>query len=907
LAAAAGEAVTLVSGTKLGPYEIVSPLGAGGMGEVYRARDTRLGRDVAIKVLPQHLSANPEVRARFEREAKTVSALHHPNICTLFDVGREGETDYLVMELVEGETLSQRLTRGPLAPAEVLKLGAQIADALDRAHRAGVIHRDLKPGNVMVTKNGAKLMDFGLARATGLAGPASGVTVLAMTQSPTMAAPLTAEGTIVGTFQYMSPEQLEGKESDARSDLWALGCVLYEMTTGKRAFDGASQASLIGAIMHTEPAPMTALAPMSPPALERVVRQCLAKDPDERWQSAGDVRRELEWIATGSASVSGVAAAATVSAPMRASGARLAWTVAAVLATALVTLAVITLRAPRETAMNLHVAITPPEGATVLDDNSNAFVSPDGSAVVFLAADSTGVSQLWLRELSEATAHPLPGTQQGTLPFWSPDCGFIGFFADGKLKKVDRGGRNVQVLCDAPDGRGGAWNRRGVIVFAPASNGPLMQVADGGGEATVLLTPDSTRKERGMRFPQFLPDGDHFLYVTLSPDSLATRMGSLSSRDTRWIITAEAKAVYAPPHYLLYMRSGAILAQRFDRGSLRRSDRPEVVAAAAEGGQYTGCPTFSVSDNGVLVQRHRSNASRQFAWLDREGRRLGVVPVPAADYNYAELSPDDRSVATCIGTSSDGSADVWTIDLNRALSTRLTSDFPFCERPIWSPDGKWVIFSVLAREGRMLVRRLASGAGPADTVWAGTTPFSQATSCAPDGRSIVIRDLDPRTGEDLWILALEGHRERRPLLVSSAHEEDGIVSPDSRWLAFRSTESGRSELYVQSYPTAEAKLRVSTDGAGQPRSPFGRAFWRRDGRELVYVGGDGVSVMSAAFDPKGGPHVSAPLPLFRIPSGCQELVATSDLKRFLILEDRATKESGSVQMIVNWPAILERH
>ncbi|HUK63307.1 MAG TPA: serine/threonine-protein kinase, partial [Dongiaceae bacterium] len=317
--------MSLATGARLGPYEIVAPLGAGGMGEVYRARDTRLGRDVAVKVLPQHLSANPEVRARFEREAKTVSALNHPNICTLFDVGRDGGADYLVMELVEGETLGERLLRGPLATAEVLKLGAQIADALDRAHRAGVIHRDLKPGNVMLTKTGAKLMDFGLARATGLAGAAGGATVLAVTQSPTMAVPLTAEGTIVGTFQYMSPEQLEGKESDARSDLWALGCVLYEMATGKRAFEAASQASLIGAIMHTEPAPMTTLAPMSPPALERVAKQCLAKDPDERWQTAGDVRRELEWIATGSSSVSGVAAIGAITG-RRVAGARLAWT-----------------------------------------------------------------------------------------------------------------------------------------------------------------------------------------------------------------------------------------------------------------------------------------------------------------------------------------------------------------------------------------------------------------------------------------------------------------------------------------------------------------------------------------------------------------------------------------------------
>jgi serine/threonine protein kinase/Tol biopolymer transport system component len=894
----------LSAGTRLGPYEILAPLGSGGMGEVYRARDSRLGRDVAIKVLPQHLNASPEVRARFEREARTVSSLNHPSICTLFDVGREGDTDYLVMELIEGETLAQKLQKGALPAADVLKLGAQIADALDRAHRAGVIHRDLKPGNVMLTKSGAKLMDFGLARATGLAGPAgaSGATVLAMTQSPTMAAPLTAEGTIVGTFQYMSPEQLEGKEADARSDIWALGCVLYEMATGARAFEGATQASLIGAIMRDVLRPMSQLAPMSPPGLERLVLQCVAKDPEERWQSAGDIRRELDWVASGSSA----AAMPAVGARRRVSRERLAWSLVAALVVLLAGVTLFVLRAPRGAARNMHVTLPAPETAMIDDDDANVRISPDGHAVTFIATDSSGASQLWMRELSEPAARPLPGTQQANLPFWSPDSRFIGFFADGKLKKVDLAGRNVQILCDAPDGRGGTWSPRGVIVFAPASTGPLQRVSAGGGVAAVATVLDTTLREEGHRFPSFLPDGNHFLYLSMTGgDSLATRLASLSDRATKWVISAEGVAVYAPPGFLLYVRSGAILAERFEPGAARPNGEPRVLAPTPNGSRFTGAPPFSVSQEGVLVERHRTLGVRGMGWLDRGGRRIGEVPVPAASYGDLTLSPDDRQIALT-QFSSQGSVDVWTIDLARGISNRLTSDLVFCEKPLWSPDGRWVAFSALTAGKRKLYRKLATGAGDAEVLWEGRTTFTDPASWSGDGRTLVFRDLDPKTGEDIWRLPLEGERRPAPLLHSTSHEEDANLSPDGHWLSYRSNESGRAELYVQSFPTPEAKFRISTEGGGtQSRSNLGKAFWRRDGRELVYVGGDGVTVLSVPVEIAGGFHAGTPRPLFRLPAGCVELVPTSDLQRFLVLEDRSTKESGSIQMIVDWPAELK--
>ena len=542
------------------------------MGEVYRARDTRLGREVAIKVLPQHLSSNPEVRARFEREAKAVSSLNHPNVCVLHDVGREGETDYLVMELIEGETLAARLAKGPLPGPDVLKVGAQIADALDRAHRAGVMHRDLKPGNIMLTKSGAKLMDFGLARATGLAGPESG-SGLAMTTSPTLAQPLTAEGTIVGTFQYMSPEQLEGRETDARSDIWALGCVLYEMATGRRAFEGTSQASLIGSIMHKDPAPMTQLAPMSPPSLERLVRQCLAKDPTERWQSAGDVRRELEWIA-GSASQAGTAAAP----PSRRRGVPRGLAgllVGVAIAAAALLFAFGPWHKSRTETPLVRFELNAPEGTT-LKNTAEPALSPDGTSIVFGVTDAAGVDRLYFRALASPDARVVPGTEGAALPFWSPDGRMLGYFANAKLFKVALDGSAPIALCDAPDGRGGAWSPDGTIVFAPNNQGSIVRVPANGGKPVEVTKLDKTRGERGHRYPQFLPDGKHFLYVAVGVgDDVVTYAASLDGGDAVKVCQAGSAGRWASPAFLLYLDRGVnsdrrrLLAQRFDPATLR--------------------------------------------------------------------------------------------------------------------------------------------------------------------------------------------------------------------------------------------------------------------------------------------------------------------------------------------------
>jgi hypothetical protein len=480
--------VTLAAGSKLGPYEILGQIGAGGMGEVYRAKDARLERTVAVKVLPPHLSASPESRQRFEREAKTISQLSHPHICAIYDVGQEGETEYLVMELLEGETLSDRLAKGPLPFEQTLRYGTEIADALDKAHRQGIVHRDLKPGNVMLTKSGVKLLDFGLAKAMAPAVQQSSLTSL-----PTMmgtANNLTQEGTILGTFQYMAPEQLEGKEADARTDIFAFGCVLYEMATGRKAFSGATQASLISAILRDDPQPISQVQPMSPPSLDHVVKACLAKDPEERRQSAHDIASELKWIGEGSG-VSG--APATLVGPHRPGHGRMAWGIAALAVIGALAWTFFLVRRPSATMPGLRVAVLAPDGTT----SYGAFaLSPDGRQVAFIATGADGRDTLYVRSLDSLEARSLPGTEDAAYPFWSPDSASLGFFAKRRLKRIDVGGGPPRDLADVTDPRGGTWGRDGVIVFAPSGGSGLVRIAAAGGAVTTVTELDPSDKRR---------------------------------------------------------------------------------------------------------------------------------------------------------------------------------------------------------------------------------------------------------------------------------------------------------------------------------------------------------------------------------------------------------------------------
>ncbi|HET6372922.1 MAG TPA: protein kinase, partial [Candidatus Polarisedimenticolia bacterium] len=718
----------LASGTRLGPYEILSAVGAGGMGEVYRAKDTRLDRVVAIKVLPESATANTELRERFEREARAVSSLNHPHICTLHDIGRHEGIDFLVMEFVEGETLAERLTKGPLPVERALRISVEIADALDKAHRLGIVHRDLKPANIILAKTGAKLLDFGLAKAreAGPAGPPGSLTGMA-----TQRRDLTAEGAIVGTLQYMAPEQLEGKDADTRTDLFALGLVLYEMITGRKAFEGKSQASLIAAIMHLDPVAISQLVPLSPPALERAVRRCLAKDPDERWQTAHDLMMELRWI-----SESGLQAEA-VPAGGRRAGIReiAAWAAAALLlAVAVVRPFLAPAAAP---AQLVRASVAPPDKTSFSVTNdfaSSLSLSPDGKMMTFTVADAGGKRSLWLRPLDSANARPIAGAEAGLYPFWSPDGKFLAFFAEGKLKKVDVTGGPAVTICDAPEARGGTWNAAGVILFEPHWREPIHKVQASGGASVPITTLDAAKSETTHRYPSFLPDGRHFLYmagshiVDLKSPLNTIYVASLDGGDRKALVSARSNAVYASG-YLLYLNDRFLVAHPFDPDRLELTGDPISLAEDVhyESSFFRG--VFAVSANGVLAFAPSVlHDPIRPTWYDREGKALGSLTEEQILWQ-ARLSPDGGSVALVIGDPSD----IWIYEIARGIKTRLTTD-PLNENdPVWSPDGKrlayWSDRNIL---GDVYEKRLDDTGS--ETALLATPDDESPTGWSPDGR-----------------------------------------------------------------------------------------------------------------------------------------------------------------------------
>jgi len=891
--------MTLTPGTRLGPYEIVAPLGAGGMGEVYRAKDTRLGREVAVKVLPQHLSASPEVRARFEREARTISGLNHPHICTLHDVGREGDTDYLVMELVEGETLAQRLAKGALPTAEVLRLGAQVADALDRAHRAGVIHRDLKPGNVMLTKSGAKLMDFGLARAVGLAGPPGSASMATMTHSPTMAAPLTAEGTILGTFQYMSPEQLEGVEADARSDIWALGCVLYEMATGKRVFEGRSQATLISAIMTAQPPPVSQVAPMSPPALDRLVSACLAKDPADRVQSAHDVKLQLQWAAEGGSQAGAPAIAGSV----RARGGRRFLRTALPLAVGLIGLVAlayaVSLHRPQPSGL-LSVQVPVPPDLALSEFWSAHAISPDGAAVVARGRRDAGVNVLWTWDLRTAAVRELPGTEQGFFPAWSPDSRAIAYFrqnVDGLFRQPAAGGPPTRI-CAAAWGRGVSWGNRDIIVFAPNATGPLLSVPAGGGAVTEATELDAARRETAHRFPCFLPDGEHFLFAALprGAEGFPIYVGSLSSRKVKLVMTADCAPVYAEPGYLVFVQDGKILAQRFDLKRHEPVGEKLAIAEAPPASDFTAEPVASASRDHRLLYPVISLPPSRLEWLDRSGVSTATIGLPEGHWSLGALSHDGRLASAANGR------DLWQVDLERAIPARLSTDMVWPLATAWSPDGRRLAFDAASR-GRSGIVMMNVGGGGADTLRALDAVFQEVADWAPDGRSLLVAAISSVGSQasdsswDLWTVPLDGGVPT-PWLATGAFERWGQFSPDGRWVLYDVFERGLVDIYLDTWPTPGRRVAMAAGTSGG-------SMWGRDGREVLYVDaqGDLVSVPLEFVD--GDVRPGRTTRLFREPEGMTG-IATNDGERFLISRTIAAPAGTSLQLILDWTELLPR-
>jgi serine/threonine protein kinase len=856
------------------------------MGEVYRGRDTRLGRDVAIKILPASIAQNEQFRARFEREAKTISSLNHPNICTLFDVGHEEGTHFLVMEMIEGESLADRIQKGALPPDQVLRYGAQIAEALDRAHKQGITHRDLKPGNVMLTKTGAKLLDFGLARPASDSGIVHG-----LTEMPTQAKPLTQEGTILGTFQYMAPEQLEGQEADARTDIFALGALLYEMATGRRAFEGTSKTSLIAAIVSSQPAPISSVAAMTPPALDRVVRKCLEKDPDDRWQSAHDVASELRWISE-AGSQAGVATTVTV---RRKSRERIAWTLAALLAVTTGVIAFVHARAPKPRLARLTIS-APPE-VTISQKEGNVAVSPDGSRVVFVGSDVSGRGGLWVRSLSDTTPRLLPKTTDATYPFWSPDSHYVAFFAEGKLKRVPAAGGDVDEICAASDGRGGAWSSKGVIVFAPTVGSALMRVSADGGEPVAVTALDPSKKEDSHRFPSFMPDGERFLFYSMDSGGAGNiKVGSLESPKSTLLLKAERSAVYAEPGYIVYGNGDRILARRFDPKSLEIKGEPERLPDAAPAVVNSGDRVASVSENGVMVIAAAPDTNMRLAWLDRQGQTVGTIPLPAGSFANPQISPDSSHVALEMSTG-DSVCDLWVVDLARGAPTRLTFGPALNRRPTWSPDGKQVVFQSNRKGPFDLYVRQLSGAGGDAVLWAAPMNWKEPYSWSPDGSTVAFAGLGPESGFDILLASTAKPTKVTTFLQTPATEGWPVISPDGRWLAYTSNESGRFEIYVQSFPTPGTKYQVTTSGGN-------KVSWTQGGRELIYTTLDGA-LGAVPVTLGDGLQFGAAVQLFT-PSRNEGIDVSPDGQRFLAVVPANAANAQSLTVVLNWTEGLKK-
>jgi Tol biopolymer transport system component len=903
--------MSLSPGTRLGPYEIVAALGAGGMGEVYRARDTRLNRDVAVKMLPEIFAGNEQFRQRFQREAEAISSLNHPHICTLHDVGSVSSgtgggsaLHYLVMELLEGETLSERLQRGMLPLHEVLKVGRQIASALDAAHRRGIVHRDLKPGNIMLTKSGAKLLDFGLARtAPGEGAPVSGFggsDSLLPTAMPTRG-PLTAEGTILGTFQYMAPEQLEGAEADPRTDIFALGAVLYEMATGKRAFEGKSRTSLIAAIVSSQPAPISSIAPMSPPALDHVVRRCLEKDREDRWQSAHDVAAELQWIAEGG-SQAGVAAPV---AARRKSREKVAWWVAALLGLTAIALGVAVLSRPAPASRVFRASLSPPADHSLIPfDELGVTLSPDGKSLAFVAAAADGSRQIWIRSLGEMTPRRVPETQGAWYPFWSPDGGSLGFFADGKLKTIALRGGSPRILGDAPSGRGGSWGPDGSILFAPNISSPIHRMASTGGKAEPVSHYDP-KTETTHRWPTFLPDGRHFLYVSRVRTKGATELGNLmlaaiGSPGATVLIEDATNALYVEPGFLIYGRAANLYAWRFDAESLKLlGQAAPIVPDKLSYWEPKNFIPFTASNDGTLVYLPEATRQTEMRWYDRQGRMLGTLGSPGYLF-LPRVSPDGRKVAYVKGDAPNSLNDLWIRDLEFNRAYRLTQQSGLYGFPTWSPDsGRLAFLAQPKGVPDLFVMSLNAGA-EMRLVYASNT-WKTLGSWTPDGKGILFSPQDPETNEDIVLVSSEGGSEARPIVHTPFAETDAQVSPDGRRMAFTSDQSGRPEVYLRNLEGESGQWQISSEGGYKPG-------WRADGKELVYASGDGYA-MSVSLQPGADPHPGNPQRLFQLPEVPDTFSPiledmTRDGQRFLLNVPTTSRASIAFHAILNWPSIL---
>ncbi len=809
---------------------------------MYRARDTRLDRTVAIKILPIHLAEKIDAQERFDREARAISSLSHPNLCHLYDVGLQDGLRYLVMEYLEGETLANRLLRGPLPLEQVLKYGMDICEGLETAHQSGVVHRDLKPGNIMLTKSGAKLLDFGLAKLVSEAVSTSGLstTMTSLEQD----SPLTAKGTMLGTFQYMSPEQAEGKEAGTRSDIFALGAVLYEMATGRRAFGGKTPASVMAAVLERNPEPISALQAASPPALDRIVKTCLAKDPEDRWRSAYDVKLQLAGLRDDTRS------AASPSTRRRTnSNANLAWGLLAVLIAAGAWFAATHLRTSMPPAQTLRSSLLPPANWSFLVNNSA--LSPDGSRLAYVAVGPEGETSLWVRSLSTGAEQQLSGTNGATLPFWAPDGTRLGFFADSKLQIADaNGGGLPKTLSEAIFGCGGTWNREGAIVFAPDMHGPLYRISENGGALTPLTRLPRPESGQAHRWPTFLPDGKHFLFSVdwSAPNENPGNgiyVGSLAGGDPQ-LVTSEATGNIAfAAGKILFVRDLTLTAQPFDPDRLQVTGPavpvgvPQVVTA-----ESFSDSAFSVSQTGVLIFQTLADLASQLVWFNARGEQVGRLP--AVGPSEPRLSPDGRFVIFPSDEAGDGKRYLHLYDPARDVATRLT-DSGAEESPAWSSDGKQIVY--VSRDGLTygIYHVALDRPGPPETLWKGSR-VRQADYTLPD--ILVLAEFSsgrPR----LMTLSLSDRK------ITAMHPgAEPRLSPDGHWLlyTFSSGHPFHPDLYLEPFPGPGGRIQISRNGGAQ-------GTWSHDGKQIFFIAPD-KKMMAVSFDPSHQ-SVSAPRVLFQ--------------------------------------------
>jgi eukaryotic-like serine/threonine-protein kinase len=883
--------MSLAAGTKLGPYEVLAPLGAGGMGEVYKARDTRLDRIVAIKVLPPEWAADETAKQRFDREAKTIASLKHPHICILHDVGRlrpdgasasQGdEVDFLVMEYLEGETLTDRLARGPLPLQEALGVAIAIGDALDKAHRQGVIHRDLKPSNVMLTASGPKLLDFGLAKSQAALPAATSVTL---------------PGTILGTMQYMAPEQLDGVEADRRTDIFGFGVIVHEMVTGKKAFEGKSQVLLISAIATSSPPPLSLVQPETPKALDDLVKMCLEKDPADRWQDARDVVAELRWIGEGGAD-------ADLGGPARKRGNIGAWLRRAAQvagATAVIVLAwpaYLYMQAPPppeevrfRIARNLTAQPDETQGANSASGGAATFsrsdsaISPDGRTIVFAARSNlTDPLVLYVRPVDSVTPQRLAGTDDGTRPFWSPDSSSIAFVSRGKLKKVLANGGRPQDLCDVSGFMGGTWNGTGTILFGSASG--IFRVSQEGGTAPELITPVD-QAESGHLWPHFLPDGRHYLYLAKSSDAAknGVYVAAIDSKDRKRVLAVDSNALYTDAGMLVFGRAGAVYAQRFSAETLTLSGDPARIADEVSFDVAAGKGDFDLSRDGVLIYYVSSTGAGavgeeswdfQLAWADRNAQAVATVG-PVGTYRGVEVSPNGQRVAVHRHDGKGG--DLWVIEPPPQGQKRITFDATQDNAsPVWSPAGDQIAFAS-KRNGKvgLYVTRSDGSGNDGDLLFESDLP--KAPMAWPDNKRLVFWMHDAKTLGDIWILPLDGDKKPVPFLASSKNETHPQVSPDGKWIAYTSELTGRKEVYVQPFPSGTGRWQISPDaglGGDWPR-------WRKDSQMLYYhtlgnAGAYGAYTNGAAF---AGPVLEVSI---KAVGGAIEAGTPKEVLRFLAL------------------------